>query len=110
MSIRAEEYDRVCVLTVDGDLANDEAVALRQLVDARAADGRVMNLVVDLEKCPYLDSTGLEALLAAKRHCDQSGGRLSLANLDTNCQKVLEVTRLARRFESYATLAGALKN
>jgi anti-anti-sigma factor len=110
MAIRTEEYHRVCVLTVEGNLADDGAAALRQLVDARAAEGRPMNLVVDLEKCPYLDSAGLEALLAARRHCDASGGRLSLANLDANCRKVLEITRLARHFEFHSTLAGALKN
>jgi anti-anti-sigma factor len=110
MAIRTEEYNRVCVLTVDGDLANDDAAALRQWVDARAAEGQIVNLVIDLEKCPCFDSAGLEALLAARRHCDRSGGRLSLANLDANCRKVLEVTRLARHFEFHSTLAGALKN
>ena len=69
-----------------------------------------MNLVVDMEKCGYLDSTGLEALLAARRHCDESGGRMSLANPDANCRKVLEITRLARYFEFHSTVAGALKN
>src|SRR5881394_55289 len=108
MAIRTEEYHRVCVLTVDGDFSGDEAVALRQVVDARAAAGQPLNLVVDLEKCPYLDSVGLEALLDARRHCDRSGGRLSLANLDANCRKVLEITRLARHFEFHSTLAGAL--
>jgi anti-sigma B factor antagonist len=110
MSIRTEEYNGVCVLTVEGDLANDDAAALRQLVDARAAEEGATNLVVDLEKCSYIDSAGLEALLAARRQCDQSGGRLSLANLDANCRKVLEITRLARHFESHASLAGAMKN
>ncbi len=110
MAIRTDEYHGVCVLTVEGDLADGEAAALQQLVTARAAQGGRMNLVIDLEKCPYLDSAGLEALLAARRSCDRSGGRLSLANLDANCRKVLEVTRLSHQFEFHATLAGAMKN
>ena len=110
MAIRTEEYNRVCVLTVVGELANDDADALRQLIDDRAGEGRPMHLVIDLEKCTYIDSAGLEALLAAHRHCDRAGGRLSLANLDATCRKVLEITRLARHFEFHATLAGAMKN
>ena len=110
MAIRIDEYNRVCVLAVEGDLANDAAAALRGAVTARAAGGGAMNLVVDLEKCPYLDSAGLEALLFARRACEESGGRLSLANLDANCRKVLEITRLARYFDAHATLAGAMKN
>ena len=110
MSIRTDEYNRVCVLTIDGDFSGDETGALRELVDGRAAAGQPMDLVIDLEKCPYLDSSGLEALLNARRRCEASKGRLSLANLDPNCRKVLEITRLTRHFEYHASLAGAMKN
>ena len=110
MAIRTDEYDRVCVFSVDGELANDEAAAFRDAVQSRAAAGRPMDLVIDLEKCPYVDSGGLEALLFARRRCEEAGGRLSLANLDANCRKVLEITRLTRHFEFHATLAGAMKN
>jgi anti-anti-sigma factor len=110
MAIRTDEYNRVCVFTIEGDLANDEPTAFREMVEARAAAGWSMELVVDLEKCPYVDSGGLEALLFARRRCEEAGGRLSLANPDANCRKVLEITRLNHHFEFHATLAGAMKN
>jgi anti-anti-sigma factor len=110
MAIRTDEHNRVCVLSIEGDFANDEPDRFRQLVGSRAGEGKPMDLVVDLEKCPYVDSAGLEALLYARRCGEEAGGRLSLANLDANCRKVLEITRLSRHFEFHATLAGAMKN
>jgi anti-anti-sigma factor len=110
MAIRTDEYNRVYVLSIEGDFANDETRAFRDLVERRAGQGGPVNVVVDLEKCPYVDSAGLEALLFARRRCEEAGGRLSLANLDANCRKVLEITRLNRHFEFHATLAGAMKN
>lgn len=110
MAIRSEEYNGVWVLSLGGDLAADEAAALRALFEERLAAALPMNAVVDMEKCAYLDSAALEALLFARRTCDSAGGRLSLANLDGNCRKVLELTRLARHFEFHSNLAGALKN
>ncbi len=110
MSIRSEAYNGAWVLSLDGDLAGDDAAALRALADERLASALPMNAVVDFEKCPYVDSAGLEALLYLRRKCDGAGGRLSLANLDGNCRKVLELTRLTRHFQFHADLAGALKN
>lgn len=110
MAIRSEEYNGVWVLSLDGDLAADEPAALRALVNERRAAALPMSLVIDFEKCPYVDSAGLEALLFVRRTCDGVGGRLSLANLDGNCRKVLELTRLTRHFEFHSNLAGALKN
>jgi anti-anti-sigma factor len=110
MAIRTDEYNRVCVLTIDGDFSGDDTAELRELVDGRAASGQRMELVIDLEKCPYMDSAGLESLLYARRRCEESEGHLSLANLDANCRKVLEITRLTRHFEFHASLAGAMKN
>ena len=40
MAIRTDEHNGVCVLSIDGDLANDEAGAFRILVDARADEGK----------------------------------------------------------------------
>lgn len=110
MAIRTDEYSGVCVFSIEGDFANEQPIAFCDAIQVRAAKGELKDLVVDLEKCSYLDSAGLEALVFARRHCEDAGGRLSLANLDANCRKILEITRLTRHFEFHATLAGAMKN
>ena len=111
--IRCDEYNRVCVLSVDGDLSGDEAPDLRQAIEERLtapAEAAPAELVIDLEKCPFIGSIGLEVLLFARRRCADSGRRLSLANLDGNCRKVLEITRLTRHFDIQSNLAAALKD
>jgi len=109
MPLRCDEYNRVCVITVDGDLAGDNAQALRQQSDDRIDNRQLVDFVIDLEHCPFIDSEGLESLLWLKRRCEDLSGQMKLIGLDDNCRKILEITRLEPRFECQKDLAAALK-
>ncbi len=109
MAITTDQYNNVCVLTVVGDLSGEDATSLYQAVDDAVRRRTAVDFVVDFSDCEFIDSAGLEALLRARRRCDAAGGRIELANLDATCRHILEITRLAQRFECYDDLAGALK-
>jgi anti-sigma B factor antagonist len=110
VAIRYDEYNRVGVLSVDGDLSGDDASRLRQMLEELTRQRRVGQFVVDFEKCEFIDSAGLETLSWARRHTEASGGQIKLACLDENCRKILEITRLGPRFECHPDLAAAVKH
>ena len=109
MAVKTEEYGQVCVMTFDGDLAGAESAAARKAVEDLFAKKNVVDYVVDLEKAGFVDSEGLETLLWMKGRCEEMFGQVKLANLDDNCRKILEITRLQHRFECCPDLASALK-
>ncbi len=109
MPVKCDEYNQICVVAVTGDLAADEADALRKAVEEHIDQRQIVDFVMDLEKCTFIDSEGLETLLQIKRRCEDLFGQIKLSGLDEDCRKVLEITRLAHRFECHADLPGALK-
>jgi anti-sigma B factor antagonist len=109
MSLKCEDYNQVCVASIEGDLSADASPLLRQTAEERIDRRQVVDFVVDLEKCPFIDSEGLEALLWIKRRAEDLFGQMKLCGLDDNCKKILEITRLAQRFECHDTLESALK-
>src|SRR5947207_2393989 len=109
MSIKCDEYNQVCVLQPSGDLSGEVSEEARKKVEEEIDGKQIVDFVVDLEKCGFIDSEGLETLLWMKRKCEDLFGQIKLANLDENCRKILEITRLEHRFECHADLAGALK-
>lgn len=109
MPVRCDEYDKVCVIGIDGDLSADNAAALRTVVAEQIHARHMVDFVLDFEKCPFIDSEGLESLLWMKGRCDELFGQMKLAAIDDNCRKILEMTRLEPRFECQADLAAALK-
>ena len=108
MPVKCDQYDQVCVLTIDGDLNAEAATEVRKAVE-EAIDRRVVNFVLDLETCSFVDSEGLSTALWIRKRADELFGQIKLANLDENVRKILEITRLEHRFECLADLPAALK-
>jgi anti-anti-sigma factor len=106
---KAEDYNNICVVTLDGDLSGDANESVRKLADERIDQRQIVDFVLDFEKSGFFDSEGLETLLWLKRRCEDLFGQLKLVNLDENCKKILEITRLEHRFECHPDLPAALK-
>jgi anti-anti-sigma factor len=109
MPVKLEEYDGVCVLSLTGDFAGEDVAVARKVATEFIEHRQISDFVVDLEKTTFVDSEGLEALLWIKRRCEDLFGQFKLAAADDHVKKVLEVTRLGRRFENASDVAAALK-
>ena len=109
MPITCEEYNQVCVLTVDGDFVGEQIKQAKATIDEAIDKRQIVDFIFDFEKTAFIDSEGLEALLLFKRRSEEHFGQVKLVHLDENCRKILEVTRLEHRFECQSELAAALK-
>jgi anti-anti-sigma factor len=109
MGVKAEDYDKVCVLDITGDFSGENARAAAAALEERIKGRRIVDVVVNLAKCPFIDSEGLETLLSMKRQCEDMFGQIKLACLEENCRTILQITRLEHRFETHDDLVAALK-
>lgn len=109
MSIKLDEYDGICVLSATGNLTGEDAAAARKGAEEFIAQREICDFVVDLEKTGFIDSQGLETLLWIRRRCEELFGQFKLAAAGEHVKRILEVTRLNRRFESAQDVPTALK-
>ncbi len=54
----------------------------------------VNNIVIDMSKTKYCDSSGLSAILVANRMCKDTNGKFVLCGLMPNVQKLIEIAQL----------------
>lgn len=109
MPISNQDYEKVCVIGLQGEFMGDETTHALNLINDAISKRQIVDFVVDFQNCAMIDSQGLETLLAIKRRCEELFGRVKLINLDEHCRKILEITRLEPRFECCSDLAMALK-
>jgi anti-anti-sigma factor len=107
--IKCEQYNQVCVMSVDGDFAASELPPARKQFEELVDNRQVVDFVIDFEKSGFIDSEGLELLLWMKSKCEDLFGQFKLISLDENVKKILEMTRLEHKFECQADLTAALK-
>ncbi len=107
MRIAVREADQTIVLDVEGnvDLKNSPAMRKALLDNLK----RATRVVVNLEKVPYIDSSGIATLVEGLKASQELKHRLVLAGLSPMARKVLELTRLTTLFEIYENADQALK-
>lgn len=66
------------------------------------------DVIVDLTRVEFLDSTGLGALMGAHRRAIERGGRVRLIVSDGPIARLLNITGLSRVFPVYSSLGEAL--
>ncbi len=94
-------------LTADGDAAVYEIIGELDLGGAAALAARLEevvaatggDLVLDLARMPFVDSTGLRILIDVRRHLDARGRRLVLRAMQPDVERLLRLTAMEAWFE-----------
>jgi anti-sigma B factor antagonist len=81
------------VVAVEGDLDSDSAPQLRATL-AREFDSE-QTVIVDLARCPFLDSVGIGVLVYGWKTADGQGDRFYLRNVGPYAQRVLDLVGLS---------------
>src|SRR5215472_14711417 len=101
LSIEEKDCEGVVILKLDGRITvGKETTALRGTVDTLNTAGK-RNLVLDLAKVDYIDSTGLGALVMIANSMRKNGGNVKLLNLNRRNIELLVMTKLATIFEIF---------
>lgn len=109
MKLSHQDYAHVTVLTLSGELTADDAERFSRAVADRFAVG-VRDVVIDCENLEFIDSSGLEAWLRVRDRAAERQGQVRLVRPDPNVSKILEITRLARSFQTHSTLEAAVRS
>jgi anti-anti-sigma factor len=93
-SFRIQESDPragLHVISVEGELDLAVAGELQAAIDRAAGAERV---IVDLEPCEFIDSTGIAVLIRGREALIAAGGSLAICSPNRQVLRVLEVTGL----------------
>ena len=109
MKLTHQDYDQITVLTVKGELEADETDRFRKAALERM-DAKARDFVLDFQQLEHIDSRGLESLLWLQDQCAEQLGQVCLASVKDHINTVLEMTRLAARFDTHDSVESALKS
>lgn len=56
----------------------------------------VKNLIIDLSDCRFCDSSGLSAILLAKRLCEEKKGSMVVVNTSTHINHLIHISQLSK--------------
>ena len=107
LELESSKRDGQTVLTVRGEIDVYPAPRLRQAI-VDLVDAGSVNLVIDMEKVDFLDSTGLGVLVEGLKRVRTRGGDLSIVVTQDKIVKIFEITGLNKVFPIHGTRDEAL--
>jgi anti-sigma B factor antagonist len=87
----------LAIVTISGELDAYTAPSLEEEV-ARLLESDIADLVFDLARTDFLDSSGLRAILSAQREVADRNGRLALRAPSNSVRRLLDIAGLTAQF------------
>ena len=99
--------DRPNVLPLEGEIdlhvSPNVTASLRMMIEKKPKQ-----LVVDLSRVSYIDSSGLAALIEGMQNVQEYGGTFALASLQEPVRTIFEIARLNQVFRIFPDVNAAL--
>src|SRR4051794_3422798 len=99
--------ERPNVLSLEGEIDLHVSPRIASSLGAML-EQKPKQIVVDLSKVTYIDSSGLAVLIEAMQNMEAYGGHFALAGLQENVRPIFEIARLDQVFDIYADVDEAL--
>jgi anti-anti-sigma factor len=109
MKINTQSYNDVTVIELHGDFTAEFSKSFEDVVREVIEQGAV-GIVLDMTHISFIDSLSLEQLLWLRDYCNEQSRQLKIAGLDDTCSKILYVTRLEKKLDTYEELSEAVKS
>ena len=100
---------KIAIIELRGSLIGDEGTAeFRAEVSDFIEQGN-KNLIINLEKVNYINSSGIGALIAAHASYVNNGGEVLLTGASRNIQNLFAITKLVEVFKVHDRLDDAIE-
>ena len=110
MNFNVEERYNSVVITLKGNvMGGPDGAKLHDTLHDLKEQGKA-NVVADLSKVKFMNSSGLGMLISAMTTMRNAGGDLRLANVADRIQSLLVITKLITVFKHFESVEDAAKS
>ncbi|HKM91435.1 MAG TPA: STAS domain-containing protein [Candidatus Acidoferrales bacterium] len=109
MHIATRQQGTSTVVDVQGDIDLYNSPEVRKIILEELKEKKVPRLIVNLSGVRYIDSSGVASLVEGLKVSRTMSSRFMLYGLSPAAREVLELSRLIRVFEVFATEQEALQ-
>lgn len=97
INISFNEIENMWIFAPEGELDIFSSPNFKEKV-VNAFESRNSDIIIDLEKLEYVDSTGLGALISILRRLKESNNKIYIDNIKPNIKKLFLITELDKLF------------
>lgn len=105
-----DRYRDLLLVRLIGELDVQTAESVRQMLQEELAKGTVKYLVLNLERLPFMDSSGLGVILGRYKTLQALGGKLLICGANPTVRRLLELSGVFKVSAVFETEEEALQS
>lgn len=109
MEINTREVNNVTIFDIVGEIDLYNAPDIKEIIK-KHIEQQKYNVIVNLEKVSYIDSSGIGALISSLSNLKKYQGNLKIIKIHGSVKKVFELTKLTSFFEIYEVEEQAVRS
>jgi len=109
LGLNLKRLGNIMLIEVCGEFDLSAADYCRQEIDQKIRAEGIKDILFDLEKVAFIDSSGLGVILGRYRKAKENGGRMAISNANPRITKILELSGITRLIPVYPTTSQALR-
>ena len=104
-----EHGDKAAIAEIQGEIDVYTSPKLKEAL-TKLIEQQKYNIIIDLEKVRYIDSTGLGVLIGTLKKVREHNGTICIICTNPQIKKIFNITGLVKIFGIYKNEEEALKN
>ena len=109
MEISERKTDSIIIIDIVGEIDLYNAPDIKELIK-KHIEQQEYNIMINLEKVTYIDSSGIGALISSLSNLKKYQGTLKILKVYGSVRKVFELTKLTSFFEIFESEDDAIRS
>jgi anti-sigma B factor antagonist len=103
MIVKIREREGITIPDIEGKMVGNETLKLKEIITERlqSLPEAGMRILLNLEKVPAIDSSGLRAIIAMSTSVKRHNGSMALLNAGKSIRSIIVMAKLMNVFERY---------
>lgn len=110
MQVKFTNKGTTLIVGVIGELDHHSAEYIRNKVDGEIIKSSTKNVIFDLSKVTFMDSSGIGVIIGRYKNVTKLKGKTSITGLNDHIKKIFDMAGLLKIIPSYDNMEDALKN
>lgn len=97
------------VVVLEGELDHHTSEYARKRIDREYYNNNLLNMVLDLGKLSFMDSSGVGLIMGRYKTCSEGQGRVSIVSSNSNINRILKMSGLLKLIDIYPNMDEAIR-
>ncbi|NLV77585.1 MAG: anti-sigma F factor antagonist [Tissierellia bacterium] len=96
------------IVAFEGELDHHTTEEARMKIDSLYYDNNLSNMILDLRKLNFMDSSGIGLIMGRYRNCKERQGDISIVNTNPSVERILRMSGLLKIINMYSNIEEAI--